>query len=575
MKYNLVNENFTHDYGENLLRARGVKDVKKFLRPDKSCLQDPGWLSNIAQGVELLHEVLESGKPIFTVVDCDCDGYGSAAILYQYIKEVSPNTEIDVYFHTGKQHGLADVVDEILGLDKEYGLCFIADAGSNDYEQIERLGEEGIRTICVDHHECDRDVSKYCILINNQTSPSYINKDLCGGGMMFQFCRYYDMTYGYNYADKYIDLAALTIISDMMDVRSLENRYIITEGLTHITNHFFIDIVDRQSFSMGGKVNPISIAFYIVPLINAMVRVGTQDEKERLFWAFVDGRKEIPSHKRGANGAMDFASFESIRECTNAKARQGRLLDQITARFEQKIIEQDLLQHKILFIELDDDDDFPSELNGLVAMRCCAKYKKPTIVARENREGEVKGSARAPSNSELKDLKQFEMDSGYFEWALGHAGAHGVNIRKKNVEAYLQYADYALKDIDFGEGSYDVNFVRYAAEPDLREVINDLGDYEGVWGQGNPEPLIYVSDLNVDKSDIKIMGKNQDTVKIEKYGISFIKFHAKDLIEELSTKGSTLKFNIIGKPNINVWRGVESPQLFIEDYEIRNAEFEF
>ena len=55
MKYNLVNENFTHDYGENLLRARGVKDVKKFLRPDKSCLQDPGWLSNIAQGVELLH----------------------------------------------------------------------------------------------------------------------------------------------------------------------------------------------------------------------------------------------------------------------------------------------------------------------------------------------------------------------------------------------------------------------------------------------------------------------------------------------------------------------------------------
>ena len=68
MKYNLVNENFTHDYGENLLRARGVKDVKKFLRPDKSCLQDPCWLSNIAQGVELLHEILESGKPIFTVV---------------------------------------------------------------------------------------------------------------------------------------------------------------------------------------------------------------------------------------------------------------------------------------------------------------------------------------------------------------------------------------------------------------------------------------------------------------------------------------------------------------------------
>lgn len=364
MKYNLVNENFREDYGENLLRARGVNEISKFMRPDKSCLQDPSCLSNIDKGAELLHEVLESGKPIFTVVDCDCDGYGSAAILYQYVKEVSPNTEIDVYFHSGKQHGLADVLDEVLDTEKKYGLCFIADAGSNDYEQIERLGEEGIPTICADHHSLDREVSQYCILINNQTSPNYTNKDLCGGGMMFQFCRYYDRKYGYNYADKYIDLAALTIISDMMDVRTLENRYIITKGLSNIKNYFFLDIIDRQSYSMNGKVNPISVAFYVVPLVNAMIRVGAQEEKERLFWAFVDGRKEIPSHKRGAKGTLDFASFESIRECTNAKARQGRLLDQITERFEQKIIEQDLLRHKILFIELDDEDDFPSELNG-------------------------------------------------------------------------------------------------------------------------------------------------------------------------------------------------------------------
>ena len=115
---------------------------------------------------------------------------------------------------------------------------------------------------------------------------------------------------------------------------------------------------------MNGKINPMTIAFYIVPLINAMIRVGTQEEKERLFWAFVDGRKMIPSHKRGAAGTEEFASLESIRECTNAKARQGRLLDQITAQIDQKIIENDLLRHKILFIELTDEDNFPSELNG-------------------------------------------------------------------------------------------------------------------------------------------------------------------------------------------------------------------
>ena len=37
---------------------------------------------------------------------------------------------------------------------------------------------------------------------------------------------------------------------------------------------------------MNDKINPMTVAFYIVPLINAMIRVGTQEEKERLFWAF-------------------------------------------------------------------------------------------------------------------------------------------------------------------------------------------------------------------------------------------------------------------------------------------------
>lgn len=156
-----------------------------------------------------------------------------------------------------------------------------------------------------------------------------------------------------------------------------------------------------------------------------------------------------------------------------------------------------------------------------------------------------------------------------------HANAHGLNIRKRNVPLYLDYADRALSDIDFGEGSYDVNFVRYAAEPDLKDIILDLGDYDGVWGQGNPEPYIYVGDLNIKKSDIKIMGKNQDTIKVEKYGISFLKFHAKDLIAELELYSEDIKLNLVGKPNINEWMGVESPQLFIEDYEIKNAEFEF
>jgi hypothetical protein len=36
-------------------------------------------------------------------------------------------------------------------------------------------------------------------------------------------------------------------------------------------------------------MNSVSIAFYVTPLINALIRVGTMQEKENLFLAFIDG----------------------------------------------------------------------------------------------------------------------------------------------------------------------------------------------------------------------------------------------------------------------------------------------
>lgn len=575
MNYNLVNDNFREDYGKNLLCARGVTDFEHFMKPNESCLQSPYDLDNIDDAAILFHWAVEEAKVnIITITDCDTDGYCSCSMLYQYIKQISPEVRIDVLFHDGKQHGLSDKIDEILDSETSYGLCLIADAGSNDYEYIEQLGENGIKTLVIDHHILETEISEYCVVVNNQSSENYKNKDLCGGGMVYQFLRYYDEKYGYNHADEYLDLAALAEIGDMMDMKELENRYIVTKGLSNIKNKFFLDMIDHQSYSMGDKVNPISVAFYIVPLINAMVRVGTQEEKERLFWAFVDGRKLIPSNKRGAKGTQDFASLESIRECTNAKARQGRLLDQITERIDQKILENDLLIHKILFIELDDEDDFPPELNGLVAMRSSAKYKRPTIVARCNKDGEVKGSIRGLNNCALTDFRGFLLDSGYFEWVMGHSNAAGCCILDKNLRDFLDISDKSLKGVNFGEGVYDVNFVRYAAETDIKDIIYDLGKYENVWGQGNPEPMLYIKDLNFKREDIKVMGRNSDTVKIEKYGISYMKFHAKELIAELNLYNE-IKMNIVGKPNLNHWNGQTIPQIFIEDYEVLDGEYEF
>ena len=53
----------------------------------------------------------------------------------------------------------------------------------------------------------------------------------------------------------------------------------------------------KQGYSITGQtsysdqdildaMNPIAVSFYLAPLINAMIRVGTIEEKTRLFEAF-------------------------------------------------------------------------------------------------------------------------------------------------------------------------------------------------------------------------------------------------------------------------------------------------
>ena len=276
----------------------------------------------------------------------------------------------------------------------------------------------------------------------------------------------------------------------------------------------------------------------------------------------------VPCNKRGAKGTLERADIEAARVCTNAKSHQNKMLDDMLLRVENKIFKYDLLENKVLFVRLD-EEKFPPEINGLLAMKLAAKYKKPTIVARLNDQGYDRGSIRGVNNSPLPSFKDFLTQSGLFEYVQGHANAAGCSIPDKSLAAFHAYANEALKDVDFGENCYDVNFERLATAQDLRDMIIDLSEIGGVWGQQNPEPMIHVKHIVVSPSDIRIMGSNHDTVKIESNGVAYMKFHAKDLIEKLSEYHSSVILEIVGRPNLNEWMGVKTPQIFIEDYDVQ------
>lgn len=574
MKYELVNENFEKDYIVSLLAARGVEDIEEFLNPTEKSLQDYMDLENMEEGAALLLKTINNNGKILLIVDSDPDGYTSSAILYLYLKKIFPKLQIDYWVHEKKQHGLEDHIDNLMETD--YNLVITPDAGSNDFEYHERLKEINLPVLVLDHHLLDEGVSSNAVIINNQTSPSYKNKALTGAGVVYQFCRFLDELLGVEYSHLFMDLAALGIVADMGSMLNQENRYIVKRGFEKIYNFFFNALIEKQSFPMKGKINPMTVAFYITPLINAMIRVGTIEEKTTLFEAFINGIKTIPSRKRGAQGEDSFLAVEVARECGNARNRQNTTKEKVTDMLEAKIHKHGLLENEVLFLRLDEDDpEFPQELTGLIAMQLSQKFKKPTILAKVNSEGFIRGSMRGLNGTELESFKDFLESSKLFEYVSGHDNAAGISILESYLSDFHEFSNKELKDVDFGENLHQVNFIKQAVDSNLSDLIIDVANYEELWGQENPTPNILVKDIFVNKSDIDILGAKKNTIKFKKNDVEYIQFRADKLIDEIDKYGDSVMITVIGRAGINDWGGQSTPQIMIKDYQIEDGAMSF
>jgi single-stranded-DNA-specific exonuclease len=73
----------------------------------------------------------------------------------------------------------------------------------------------------------------------------YPNKTLSGVGMVYKFCQYIDQFMNKSYADNILDLVAIGMVSDMMDLRNFETRELISLGTTILRNPFIVNFVDE------------------------------------------------------------------------------------------------------------------------------------------------------------------------------------------------------------------------------------------------------------------------------------------------------------------------------------------
>lgn len=570
---------------EQILVNRGInlKDAYHYLNTTDEDINSP-----LAFGEEkmraaaaLLMQTIAAEKRILVVVDCDCDGYTSSAILINYLHDLVPSyTEnyVDWFLHSGKQHGLSDLK---LSDHAEYGLIIAPDAASNDYDLHLEFSYKNLPVLVLDHHEAEFD-SPNAIVINNQLS-NYPNKHFAGAGVTWQFCRYLDLIGGTNYADKYLDLVALGNTADMMDLREFETKHLIVKGFRdeNIHNPFIRGMADKNSFTIGPKLTSMGAAFYIAPFVNAIVRSGEQNEKEILFQSMLNFKafQKIPSNKRGHKpGEMESLVTQALRTATNVKNRQKKIEDETLEKLEGLITSRSLLDHKVLLFLLE-PGQVDRNVAGLIANKFMAKYQRPCCILTKVTDAEMtsgvrisyQGSARGCDLAGITEFKDICEQTGLTLYQTGHQGAFGLGIAAENIDAFLEKTDEILKDMS-DEPVYYVDYI-FENNNTNEQAVLDIAFLDDLWGSCMPEPKVAFRNLKVKKDMVTVYRKKSLTLKIQLP--NFLSIMLFDAPEELCDKLQNNNpgyyiMDIVGHCKKNEFGGALSPQVFIKDYDIIN-----
>lgn len=575
MKINHINKN-SENYLADYLMALGIKqeNIDSFVDiPKDSDEDDPALLNNMELAAKTAVEELD--KPdchVFIQVDSDTDGYTSSAVLINYLKRAFPNTKISYALHPGKEHGI--VVHKV---PNDATLVFIPDAGSNDYTEQRKLIAQGKKVIILDHHEINKYEDTGAILVNNQFSPNFPNKNLSGVGIVYMFIKYLDQTYfpaTQIYRD-YLDLTAVGIIADAMNMTSVGNNYIAYYGLNNIKNQFIKELALRQSRGVKDPdhLTKTDVAFYIAPVINGVIRSGTAEDKEIVFQALTNENSDLEylSVWRGIQRYETLYEY-AARLASNAKSRQDSAKKKSFEWLYEEIKAKGLDKDNLIIVTLDNKQStkVSANITGLIAMELVKEFNKPCLVLRESEfEGRkvFGGSGRNGNFYGLKDLKAALHDAGAF-YVEGHPNAHGAFLTPEQVPEIRTYFNEHYSADIFDDKVFEVDYWFHTGETIDMDMLFTFASCKDIWGNGLPRP-VFAFDFNIDKSNIQFMGANKDSIKIKYDGIDFVSFKNPELAQKLQSLVSG-HVQIVGSPNLNEWMGRSSVQIMIDDIEIQD-----
>ena len=266
---------------------------------------------------------------------------------------------------------------------------------------------------------------------------------------------------------------------------------------------------------------------------------------------------------------LEWSLYEYVAdEIAKVKNRQNKTTDKV-----QKELVESSFTDLICIAETTEDDIGYRSITGLIANKLMSRFKMPTLVLVNNKNGTFSGSGRGYEKT-IKDFREWCNNTGLFELAQGHGNAFGVVIKEDNLKKLKDELSKKLDSLNTSqEIVYDVDKL-YENKTNLKEV-KEINDNQEIFGGKVQSPMFGYKDLVINRSCINQRGS---VVTFFHNGLEFIAYKQEpDLVDEfVSSLGFQQEFTVdlVGSPSRNEWSGRVKEQIVLDDYVIRKEVLE-
>ncbi len=462
-----------------------ARAVKHFLSPKLTQLSSPFQIPSLDEATHRLIDAIQKQERVFVLGDYDVDGVTSAALFVNIMRELGldPVHSVPKRSEDGVGLSVGLVNSQILSNPLDFDLVVALDCGSNDYDSIKSLVDQGVDVLIIDHHQVRGDVNPDAIIVNPHLNADEEGKStiFCTVALTFKLLQGLLIRLrglGLSQVDSislkdYLDLVALGTVTDLVPLIG-ENRILVSYGLHRMGKSCNVGLqalMDVCGLPYGKELDVADVSFKLGPRINAGGRMANATTSVNLL--------STPEFNTCVKLAHELDSLNQDRQST-----EREIYSQAINYLSKKVLRESVVLY---------DSEWHSGVVGIVASRIARQYEVPTVVL--GSEGLVaRGSVRSIESIDI--IEVLEQCDPFLESWGGHPMAAGLSLRPENLDAFRESFSKAIAeqlkrndvspDQDSGSVELDAWIQPSDVTFDFMTALRRLGPF----GVKNPEPVL-------------------------------------------------------------------------------------